>query len=271
MERQKGYVALLDVLGFTELVSGETHAEKLGQYVHSLEMVTNETDVEIVLFSDTIVMTSLGDTPESLLALLQPCSHAFGLLLSREIAVRGAISYGSFIRYRNPKGVFLAGRAIIDAYRFQQKQDWVGIMLAPSVLHMRPDLGKLCSMPEQTASSEEKLRELSTRLDWSLFIHDCEAIPFHTADPFQPQTYKGFAVVPTDTLVKDPKEMVENLHRARQYLDRLESLAPDPKSQKKYSEARMWLARVLGKWQGIEHSRSQLKVDPFSNSAAEKV
>ena len=39
MEKQNGYVALLDVLGFTEIVSGEDQAEKLSQYVHSLEVI----------------------------------------------------------------------------------------------------------------------------------------------------------------------------------------------------------------------------------------
>ncbi len=270
MKQQRGYVALLDVLGFTAIVSGEGHPENLSRYVTSLNEVTNQTEVEIVLFSDTIVMTSLGDVDESLVALLGICSHAFGLLLSQEIAVRGAISYGSFIRYKNPKGTFLAGRAIIDAYRFQQKQDWVGIMLAPSVLDKLPDLGNRCSMPPQTPCTVEQLDEFSGRFPWALNVQNCEGIPFHTSDPSEPQKYEGFAVVPTDTTINDPKSMIENLNRALDRVDRLKSLAPDPRSQKKYSEARVWLGKVKGKWQGIQHSMETHGVDPFTERAAER-
>ena len=246
MEKQNGYVALLDVLGFTEIVSGEDQTEKLSQYVHSLGMVTNGTDVEIVLFSDTIVMTSLGDTPESLLSILRPCSQAFGLLLSREIAVRGAISYGSFIRYKNPKGVFLAGRAIIDAYRFQQEQDWVGIMLAPSVVSMHSDLKQRCNI--LNIRTPDEIQALSARFAWALFVQDCPSIPFHTSDPSEPQLYEGFAIVPTDTSIQDAAAMEENLGRVLKYMRRLKSLSPHPKSQKKYSGAITWLQNVKSRW-----------------------
>ncbi|OFW38356.1 MAG: hypothetical protein A3J28_07350 [Acidobacteria bacterium RIFCSPLOWO2_12_FULL_60_22] len=249
MEKQNGYVALLDVLGFTEIVSGEAQAEKLSQYVHSLEMVTNETDVDIVLFSDTIVMTSLGNTRESLLSILQACSQSFGLLLSREIAVRGAVSYGSFIRHKSPKGVFLAGRAIIDAYRFQQKQNWVGIMIAPTVLETQPDLGNLCNIPLTPRTTKEQIDDLSQRFEWAKFIQGCDGIPFRESE----QRYNGLAVVPTEDLMIDPDGILAYLKQAKTCLERLKSLAPDPQSQRKYTETFEWLGVVRNRWSHVSN------------------
>ena len=192
-------------------------------------------------------MTSPENTERSLLSLVAACSHAFGLLLSHEIAIRGAIAHGSFIRYRSDKGVFLAGRAIIDAYRFQQKQDWTGIMIAPSVLSALPSLEELCNLPTHI-QGQAQIGGLRTRMEWKYFVQSCHSIPFHVENPFGPQNYDGFAVVPTDGLVNHPREMVDNLNRALIRVNRLKSLSPDPQSQKKHEEAIRWLQFVLTSW-----------------------
>jgi hypothetical protein len=54
---------------------------------------------------------------------------------------------------------YLGSSRVVEAYRFEKKQDWVGIMLAPSVLarHVRP-----CnSVPITVIRSDEKTADLS--------------------------------------------------------------------------------------------------------------
>jgi hypothetical protein len=55
-------------------------------------------------------------------------------MLENEIALRGAIAYGDYRREKNAGGVFVAGKAIVDAYTFERQQDWVGVMLAPTTV-----------------------------------------------------------------------------------------------------------------------------------------
>jgi hypothetical protein len=247
METETGYVALLDVLGFTNLVSGERHAEKLNQYISTLENISLEKGVEVVLFSDSIVMTSEDDGVESLLRLLISCSRVFGVLLDHEIAVKGAIACGSFIRRKTDKGTFLAGRSIIEAYNFQQKQNWVGVMLAPSVRQMHRNLGNLCAVANINTPADYEL--VRGRLNWMFVLQDSPAIPFHVPGHEGLGYYEGFAVVPTDQSVNERQSLISNLDKMMAHMDRLKSLAPDPSSQGKYGKTKDWLRIVRSRWE----------------------
>src|SRR6266705_707363 len=139
-----GYVALLDVLGFSSLVSGSDEGSRLLRYLECLQEALandeNSPSVDYVVFSDSITLPTRDDSEASLQALLRQCSRTFGLMLKEEIPLRGAIAHGSFFRTSSRGGTFVAGKAIIDAYMFETKQDWVGIMLAPSARKTIPNL-----------------------------------------------------------------------------------------------------------------------------------
>jgi hypothetical protein len=147
-----GYAAFLDVLGFSALVAGEGHSERINNYLECLSKALDTDDarpsVEYVVFSDSIIITSLGGTDEALQALLRGCSSAFGVMLKKEIPVRGAIAYGTYSSEKTKNGRFVAGRAIVEAYQFEKKQDWVGIMLAPSVRRKVPNLAERCQFED---------------------------------------------------------------------------------------------------------------------------
>ena len=106
-----GYVAFLDIMGFSSLVSGERHAERINNYLDCLrgilEVKTETPQVEYVVFSDSIVVTTADDADASLQALLERCSSLFGALLRNEIPVRGAISHGTYSAKRPIAGGLL--------------------------------------------------------------------------------------------------------------------------------------------------------------------
>jgi hypothetical protein len=84
-----GFVAMLDVLGFSALVSGND--ERLNSYVNCLQQVVGDpgtSTVEYVVFSDSIVLTA-GKDMDSFQSLIQRCSHVLGLMLDKEIALPG--------------------------------------------------------------------------------------------------------------------------------------------------------------------------------------
>ena len=107
-DRRTGYIALLDVLGFSELISRESRNDDLQRYFDAIDVATNSDGqpVEFVLFSDTIVISAPDDSERSLLAVLRAASFAMHYLLAASLPVRGAISHGGYLRSQSEKGWF---------------------------------------------------------------------------------------------------------------------------------------------------------------------
>jgi hypothetical protein len=241
-----GFVALLDVLGFSALVreSGEAGIQR---YLNSLTNTTAQSEVKYVVFSDSIVLSEKGDSPESFLAIAGACSRLLGELLSQGIALRGAIAFGNFIREALGESVFVAGRAVIDAYQFEQAQDWVGIMISPSALGRFKDLEALCLINWQKHASVEGFKDLTRRLQWAAFIQPCRSIPFHPSTPFDTPMFDGFAIVPTSG-VADPVALCESVTKATENLRWLRAIAPSPSAQRKYQSTLQWLSGIQETW-----------------------
>jgi hypothetical protein len=178
----------------------------------------------------------------------------FGSLLAQGIAVRGAIAHGSFMASKTQSGTFVAGRAIVEAYEFEGKQNWVGIMLAPSVIRKRPNIRNLSEIG--TIETEVDLqRFVSDKKPLAAFVQICERIPFH-GNPNEDLDYDGLAIVPTRGEAPFPG-MKDAITASIQALSRLRAIAPDPQAQAKYQRSVVWLQRVQGSWSNAE---SQLDI-----------
>ena len=264
---QKGFVALLDVLGFSALVSSETGSDRLQRYLECLQNVFGmrsgvAADVDYVVFSDSIVLTGKGDSEASLQALVQQCSKLFGAMLENEFALRGAIAYGSYLRAEGEGGIFVAGNPIIEAYRYETAQDWVGIMLSPSVVKRMPNLASLCAL--RAYSTKEQLEDLKGRLDWAPFVQPSYNIPFHGTNFADTPFFHGFAVLPTNGSNK-PSDVRNSLRVSVSGLSRLKSIAPNPDAQAKYSRSSQFLENVLKCWDTIVYS-----LDRYSTIAPDR-
>ena len=77
----RGYVALLDALGFSAMVAADPDGERLQAYLALLRAALGEdTDglgVDYLVFSDSIVITTRDDSDESLKTLARKCSTIF--------------------------------------------------------------------------------------------------------------------------------------------------------------------------------------------------
>jgi len=225
-EPKTGYIALLDILGFSDLIARDTQSEELQRYFDAIEVASAKgtAEVEYVLFSDTIVMSTPSDTEDALLSLVRACSQAMHYLLKEGLPVRGAISHGAYFRSQSPKGLLIAGPAFLDAYRFEKAQDWVGIAVATSVLRFLPKLKALCIFPISVPTTPDELTAIRARLPWVRMVQPNHGIPWHTTDPFGPSTMDGYAVVPTGPEWK-ASDMVDGLTRVQGYLDNQRLLA----------------------------------------------
>jgi hypothetical protein len=152
--------------------------------------------------------------------------------------------------------VFVAGRAVIDAHQFEQQQDWIGIMIAPSARERVPDLEQRCQLQGRTAV--EAFREVEPRMQWPAFVQHCYDIPFHTETPFDTQTFNGFAVVPTSGLL-EPVALRDSIKASIDRLEWLRAIAPTPGAQRKYQRTSHWLREVHSMWHDVAFFREQAR------------
>src|ERR1700687_792552 len=166
-----GYLGLLDVLGFSALITSDTSNDRAHRYLDSLREVTESTPVNYVVFSYSIILTLEDDQAEAWATIAAACSQVAYQLLMQDIPTRGAISYGQFLRSTIGQSVFVAGRAVIEAYQFEQAQDWIGIMLAPSAVRHVPELPTQCALDHITQFADVK-----DRINWASYVQPCHAI-----------------------------------------------------------------------------------------------
>jgi hypothetical protein len=251
---KEGYVALLDVLGFSALVSGDASGEKVRRYLNCLQNTTVERRVDYVVFSDSIILSAKGDSPESLAAVVGTCSRLLVELLLEGIPLRGAISFGGFVREAFGESVFVAGRPVIEAYRFEQSQDWIGVMLAPSAVARVPDLSDRCRLPGDGVTVS--LGDVESRYPWPAIIQRCRNIPFHSSNPFEPSVFDGFAVVPTTGELVAAR-IRDSIKTTMDRLSWLRVIAPTPASQRKYQLTSDWLHLIHGRWVDLAYMKEQ--------------
>jgi hypothetical protein len=134
------------VLGFTRLVDerGLPWIERqYYQLVRQMRLLF-QWEYKAVLFSDTALVWSppFPDEPlaspwdalrrEKASGMLGFTSALFLMALRLDLPMRGAVAYGPCVMI--PARQTFIGQPIVDAYRAEQAQDWVGLALHPSAL-----------------------------------------------------------------------------------------------------------------------------------------
>ena len=240
-----GYVAFLRVLGFSALVSGD-RADRIEGYLQCLKDVFGDVaaqPVRYIVFSDSIILTTDDAELASLQVLIARCSVLLAAMLSHDIALRGAIAHGSYITDSTESGTFVAGKAIVEACQFEAAQDWVGIMLAPSIAQAVPDLFTRSRYADPVSST--LMSDLMQRLDWAAFVRPCR-VPFHAIEG-KANEHEGFAIMPSH----GNAEFGALRDCAAAALDRmagLKSIAPTAKAKAKYNRSIFWLSQVRSEW-----------------------
>jgi hypothetical protein len=235
--RKNGYVALFDVLGFSERVMRGAVGEGLDAYVNTVVHISQHgKQLGTILFSDTVVLYTFEDSEDSFNDIIGASCQLFHDLLMADVPVRGAISYGEFLRSEDERhGTVIAGRPIIDAYFYESRQQWIGIMLTPSLLERRQEItNEFCSL----GASDGAAIALAT-----LMIQPCSSIPLESVSG-QQTAFEGFAIVPLAGNEQTLRAIRDTLDGTRKKLERLKQLAPDARSQAKYQRSLEWLGGV---------------------------
>lgn len=121
----KGYFLIVDLLGFSNIISNLSDDDlliRINEWVDLTTNVCNTYQVEkLSLLSDTLFV-GLDDTEEGL---SKAISISRGLLndgMQRSLPVRGAISFGEY-----HWGNLIYGKAVINAHKLEENQNWIGI------------------------------------------------------------------------------------------------------------------------------------------------
>ena len=84
---RSGYVAFLDVLGFSSLVAADHDGTAIDGYLSclndALSVDAGNERVDYVAFSDSIVLTTQDDTDDALKAILRACSVVLSGMLEK--------------------------------------------------------------------------------------------------------------------------------------------------------------------------------------------
>jgi hypothetical protein len=145
----KRFVAFFDILGFGSWVESEgskkvftyvrgflnlmVRSSLPGSTVHQdMSVDLQKSDIGYINFSDSIVFYSRNDSYHCLKAMLTVCGEFMNIVIcGPSRMLRGAIAHGEF--YADPKANAYVGKALIDAYKLEEDQDWLGLSLHESV------------------------------------------------------------------------------------------------------------------------------------------
>lgn len=134
IEYKNGYVAFIDILGFSKLVEKKENyndSKNLFEFVDNICKFFNKSrlDVKLAFFSDTIIITSdLCNLVEIALTIRILESYLWENL---KLVFRGSIVKGL---YYNEKGIAF-GPAIIKAYELEKKADTSRIIIDDDIIN----------------------------------------------------------------------------------------------------------------------------------------
>lgn len=153
----KRFVAFFDLLGFGAWVESSGSKEVFtyvrgflnlmvrsslpGSVVHEdMSVDIEESNIGYINFSDSVVFYSRDDSYDCLKTMLFVCGEFMNIVIcGPSRMLRGAIARGEF--YVDPEVNAYVGQALIDAYRLEERQDWLGLSLHESVERL-PDFNR---------------------------------------------------------------------------------------------------------------------------------
>lgn len=241
----KGFVAYLDILGFSRMIGQDTLGEDFfSEYEQAISQAWDQNPfgcVNYSVFSDNVVLFSVSDEPVAFAATIHVTSSLFYKLLSIGAPVRGCVSHGPLIwRSIEDRGSIIYGPPVLEAVEYEDYQDWVGTMIGPSVRRFFSKEGDREANLNKVLKAPLTDEHPSTGLhNWILQRHE---VPVHNQDTID--HYDAYTVLPHDWKEPTTESLVESLDACIDWLGKNSSYAPDPDAQRKYSRTEQFFKDV---------------------------
>lgn len=228
--KKRGYVALIDVLGFSELSLEEGRIiDFISRFYNLIIEVNNryKKNLKFILASDTIFIATENDSEESFRDITSACSYLLFKYIRWEFPIKGCISYGDYIIYDGllhnkvvPPTIY--GKPIIDAHNYENDLNWIGIMISP--LAIERCFG---------------ISYIDFGLEKNIRIKKCHKIPFKDGTFLD-----GLALLPLGGHDNAGAVIIPALDESIKNLSGLKLLAKNQKDQQKYENSIQWLQEV---------------------------
>jgi hypothetical protein len=262
-----GPVAFVDLLGFKDFVRDsdptklQRRVEKFSEAVElAMTWFTGPSPIKGTLtlrlryavFSDSLIIyenrsPDLRESQKRVERLIKCCSHLSYLLLELDQPFRGCIAEGEYIveHGKTHSGTIVAGKPLLDAYDWEQRLQWIGIVLHPSV----QDQSSLGVRPTDSINLYFRAQ---TGLEYSLMMDKYPAIPLRKKKEAVELEYADapaiLSVRKRGNASASQREFlnryIESLRWASDKLEFLKRKAP-PKDSSKYNATLAWYRDVL--------------------------
>jgi hypothetical protein len=239
-------VAFLDLLGFSELVSRNNFSAVLRLYFQQIRAsVTGLSErLNYASFSDSLVIytneLSYDAAKDLLISIADLC---FNLLTKHQLAIRGSITTGPLSFYRNGNDFVVAGSPIVEAYRYESQQDWIGVIVTPRLIEKLPNLVGYSDFGNLRSPKVDLFKD---QIHWKLSLQRCQSVPFKNS-----QQFIGLAIVPHSHTCNDSCHILDDLKEYHASLDSLLLIAPSPDAQQKYRNTMLFVEGVARLWDEV--------------------
>ncbi len=173
----KRSVVFLDVLGFKNIIDHTPLHELASKYEYMITSsekmnrpyLSNETTPRLFpdhqknkpwckryIFSDSIILISLGDDPVSFLKLIVYARKLLQSLLAMRLPARGGIAFGEL--HENSGLNVVLGKALTRAYELERKQQWIGVAIEKELEQIFPEVFSLIIKPDSGIAKDIFLR-----------------------------------------------------------------------------------------------------------------
>jgi hypothetical protein len=123
------WLALFDILGFSDMVKRLPPEFVIGQYKEALnEAKKHVAGCRFKFFSDSFIFYTENDSQDSFCGIAAASEFFFRKMFRKEIPMRGCLTVGQF--YADEENGMFFGPALIHAHELAEGQNWIGFVLS---------------------------------------------------------------------------------------------------------------------------------------------
>ena len=223
------YVAHLDILGMSTIVEKDLDeawgllsdlvavkdkaSKKSIEFIDTKEIVNLWEKIQIVTFSDTIILFTKSNTASELQSIIILLSEIFHKAMYNCVPIRAGLSLGKF--YFNIEKSMYAGPALIEAYRVGEASQWLGISLGESIYNDAKNIEMKSGDKNIVVNWDIPLKDKTKNgyvINWpAIFSHDFTVkLPITTSQFYQgfERTFGSFESLPE----KDKKKYINTVN-----------------------------------------------------------
>lgn len=245
-ETLEGFLAYFDLLGFSNKITKEDFTSEFSDYCKIIDEQVSRyrTKMFYNFFSDSVIIYTNKIDIQTFSELVQALNHIFFNLVNKmELSLRGAVSCGKFTIHKQNGNMMIAGQPMVDAYYYEEHQNWIGIMISPTVTDTLTEIFNRMTWFPFIPCNIKELEEQKL-LWWYTRLYYYNKIPWKNTGK-EDSKFIGYVIIPrigpTDAFLA----IKMNLLLFKYRIEYMKVKAPDTHVQKKYLETEDFLKELI--------------------------